>query len=205
MIFNQRARVFGIECIFNLNGDIFYTNGVDGRGIDNFGSKVTQLHRLDITQFVDGVSRFNHTWVGSHKSIHIGPNLQHLGIQCCSNDGCCIIATATPQVSGLASILIATDKARHHSNVGHILECIANQLVGQIGHQSVLTIFLFSTNKIATIHASATLNQRCHNVRRETLAITYDRIFGFIRQVVNQIHAIIDTLQLFEELIHLVE
>ena len=166
MILNQRARVFGVECILNLNGNVFYANGVDGWGIDYLGTKVTQLHRLDVAQFVNGVGSLNHTWVGGHKAIHVGPDLQHLGIQCCSNDGGCVIATATSQVSGLAGVLISTDKARHHSHLGHIFKRLANQLVGQIGHQTVLAVLFFCTDKVATVHALATLNECGHDVRR---------------------------------------
>ena len=78
--------MFGIEGVLDLDRYIFYADGIDGRRIDDLRTKVTQLHRLYIREFVDGIGCLDDLRIGCHESVHIGPNLQHFGIQYSSDD-----------------------------------------------------------------------------------------------------------------------
>ena len=80
MILNQSAWMFRVECILYFNRYVLYANGVDGRRVDNLGTKVTKLHCLYVAQLVDGVGCLDDTWVGSHKSVNICPYLKHFSI-----------------------------------------------------------------------------------------------------------------------------
>ena len=87
--------MFGIESILHPDRDILDAYGVDGRRINDFCTEVAELHRLDIREFVDGVSRLDDSRVSRHEPIYIGPNLQHVGTERRSNDAGCIVASST--------------------------------------------------------------------------------------------------------------
>ena len=180
MILDQSARMFRVECILYLDRYVLYANGIDCRRVDNLCAEVTQLHSLYVTQLVDGVGRLDHTWIGSHKSVNVGPYLQHLGIQRSSYDGCSIVATASSQVCCLASIFIATDESRHHSHIGHVLESLANQSVSKLSCQAMLAVLLLSADKVAAVHSLAAFYHCGYDVRRESLTVTNYSIFCFL-------------------------
>ena len=153
-----------IEGVLYLDRDVLDANRIDGWRIDNLGTEVAQLHGLDIAQLIDGIGCLDDTGVGRHKAIDVGPYLQDLRIEGCSNDGCCIVRAATTEVGGLARILVATDEAGHHGYLRQLLEGLMNKLVGEVGHQTVSAILILSTNKVAAVHALATLKQAGNDI-----------------------------------------
>ena len=58
-IADDAAGSFGVEGIFNVNGYVLLTNGVNGGRIYHLGSEVAKFHRLGIGQVVDGIRRGN--------------------------------------------------------------------------------------------------------------------------------------------------
>ena len=102
LIFDDRSRCIGIESILDADRDVLDTDRIDGRRIDDLRSKVAELHRLDVAQFVDGVSSLDHTGVGGHEAIHIGPYFKNLSVQVRCYDSRRIVGAASPEVGRLS-------------------------------------------------------------------------------------------------------
>ena len=107
MVFDERSRVFRVEGVLHLDGDVLDADRVDGRRIDDLGTKVTKLHRLDIRQFVDGIGCLDDTRVCGHETVYIRPYLQYLGIDGCCDDGSGIVRAASSEVGGFPSVAVA--------------------------------------------------------------------------------------------------
>ena len=58
----------------------------------------------------------------------------------------------------------------------------------------MLAQFLLSPDEIAAVHANAVLDHRCHDVGTQTLTVRNDRVLSLLREVMDQVHAIEDTL-----------
>ena len=69
----------------------------------------------------------------------------------------------------------------------------------------MLALLLLRTDEVAAIHTNTVLNHSCHDVRAQSLTIAHDSILCLLRQVMNEEHTEIDALQLFEELIDVIE
>ena len=66
-------------------------------------------------------------------------------------------------------------------------------------------LLLLRADEVARVHTDTILHHSGHDVRTQTLAIADNRVLGLLRQVVNQVHTIVDTLQLVEELVYIVK
>ena len=197
--------MFRIEGVLYLDGDIFYTHRVYRRRVNHLGAEVAKLHGLDIRQLVDGIGRLDDARVGRHKAIHIGPYLQHFGIQCSCDDSCGIVRTAPSQIRSLHGISVTRNEARNHSHLWYVFESFLDKLVRQLRIQRVLSVLLFRTDEITAVHALAALDEHCYDVRTQAFAIAHDGSLRLLAQVMNQVYTIVDTLQLVEELVYLIE
>ena len=210
MVFDEGSRMFWVEGVLHLDGDILHTDGVYRRRIDDLGTEVTQLHSLNIRELVDGVGRLDNLRVGCHESVHIGPNLQHLCIQSSCNDSCCVVTSATSQVGGLVAVAVTGYEAGNNGNgsVGSGItaadrsECFLHQFCSKLGVQGMLAVLLLGADEVTAVHAQTVLDQSCHYVRRQALAIADDGILCLAAQVMNQVDAIIDALQLVEQRVY---
>ena len=204
----------GVESILDTDGDVLDADGVDGGGIDHLGTKVAQLHSLDIAQLVDGVGRLYNLRVGSHEAVHVGPYLQHLGIECSGNDGGGIVAAATPQVGRLMAVTVAGYETGYHSHRRLGCSSVAAQRSKGLAHQTCRQLsikhvldtmvgahrrLLLSADEVAAVHAHATVDETCHDVRRQTLTVAHNGILGLLRKVVNEEHTGADAPQLVEQ------
>ena len=77
----------GIERVAHQDGDVAHTHGKDGGGIDDFGTKVTQLGGFVVREFVNGERRGDDSWIGRHEAIDIGPDFEHICSESCGEDG----------------------------------------------------------------------------------------------------------------------
>ena len=96
-----------IEGVLHLDGNVLHADGINRRRINHLGTEVTELHRLDIRQLVDGIGRLDDAWVGCHETVHIRPYLQHLSVNGSCNDGCGIVRTTAPQVRRFARVAVS--------------------------------------------------------------------------------------------------
>ena len=195
--------MFGVECILDLDRYILDADGIDGRGIDDLGTKVTQLHSLYIRQLIDGIGAFNHLRVSRHEAVDIRPDFQHLGIQHGSNDGCGVVASATSQVRGLVAVAVAGNEAGNDIDmlVVDVLESLLHQRCRQVGIDDVLAFLVPGTDKVTRVHANTVLNHCSDDMRAQAFTIRDDGVGRLLTQVVNEVHTVEDTLQLVEELV----
>ena len=108
-----------IERILYYNRNILMTYRIDRRRINNFRTEVTKFGCFYIAQFGNSISCWDHTRIGSHKAIHIGPYLQTAGIERCGNNGSRIIRTTTTKIRYVSRHLIRRNKSgnqRHFRN-----------------------------------------------------------------------------------------
>ena len=166
MVFDQCAWMFRIECVLYLDRYVLDTYGIYRWGIDNLGTEVTKLHRLNITQFINGVGSLDNTWVGSHETINISPYLQDLCIESSSNNRCGIVRTAPSQIRSLHGISVTRNEARNHSHLWYVFESFLDKLVRQLRIQRVLSVLLFRTDEITAVHALAALDEHALTRRR---------------------------------------
>ena len=106
--------MFGVEGVLHPDGDILNAYRIDGRRIDDLRTEITQLHRLDIRQLVDGIGCLDYLWVGCHETVNVSPYLQHLSVQHGSDDGCGIVRAASSEIGCLVRIPVSGNKSRHH-------------------------------------------------------------------------------------------
>ena len=69
----------------------------------------------------------------------------------------------------------------------------------------MLAVLALRADKVACVESFAALDERGHDVARQTLAVTHDGILRLLTQVVNEENALINALELFEEVVHDVE
>ena len=203
--------MFRIEGVLNLDGDIFYADGIDGWRVDNLCTEVAQLHRLYVRKFVNGISALDDFGVGGHETIDIGPDLQHLSIQYGSKDRSGIVGTATSQVGCLVSVTVAGNEAGNDVDficcdriATHTAEGLLDELGGLFGVDNMLALLLLCADEVAAVHTNTILHHRSNDMGTEALSIGYDGVFGLLRQIVNQVNTIVDTLQLIEELVYII-
>ena len=123
--------MLGIEGVFDLDGNVLDTHRINRRRINDLGSEVTQLHGLNVAEFVDGISGLDDAWVSRHKAVYIGPDLQDLSVKGCGNDACRIVATASSEVGCLIGIAVAGDKSGYNTDSRQFGKGFSHQLVGQ--------------------------------------------------------------------------
>ena len=171
------------------------THRINRRRINHLRTEVTKLHRLYITQFGNGISGADDTWVGGHKSVHIGPDFQHIGIQCRGNDRSGIVRTAPSQIGHLTRLLISRDKSRHQRHTRNFAERFTYQAIGQFRVENMLVMFLLGLDELARIEPLRPLDKCSHNDRRQTLAIAHDSSRSLGRKVAYQVNALENVLQ----------
>ena len=181
--------MLGVEGVLHTNGNILHANGIDGGGIYNFRSEVAELHGLHIRQFVDGIGRLDDSRVGSHETIHVGPNFEYIGIESCRDDGSRVVATSASKVGGFAAIAVAADESRHDGNARHVGKRLSHEAIGQLRVELVLTVLALCADEVAGIHAHRPADERGDDVRTDALAIADDSILRLLAQVVNEIYA----------------
>ena len=94
--------MLGVKGVLHPNGDVFDTDGIYRRRVDDFRTEVAKLHGLDIAQFVDGIGGVDDARVGCHEAVHVRPDLQNLCIESCSNNTGGIVRTSASKVRCLA-------------------------------------------------------------------------------------------------------
>ena len=196
MVFDERTGMVGVEGVLHLDGYVLDADGIDGRRIDDLCTKVAELHRLDVGEFVDGVCGLDDTWICGHEPVDIRPNLQHLGSECRSYDACRIVAASTSQVGCLHRVSVARDEARYHAHPRHVFKRFLYQSVGELCIQRILSVFLLRAYKVAGIHAPGTTDERRHDVGRETFTIRHDGILRLCAEVVDEEDTEVDGTQL---------
>ena len=199
--------MFRVESVLHPDGYVFDTDRIDGRRINNLCAEVTELHRFNVREFVDGVGTLDNFRVSCHEAVHICPYLQYLGIQHGSDDRCRVVRATTTEICRLMTVTVTGNKARYNINsfVVEFLERFFHQLRGQIGINNVFTLFLLRTDKVTAVHANTVLHHCSYDMRTQSLTIRNDGILCLLRQVVNQVHTIVDTLQLIEELVYIIK
>ena len=116
------------------------------------------------------------------------------------------------EIRRLVAVAVAGNEARNYIDlvccgwiVTNVTEGLLHQLRSQLSIDDVLTLLLFRTDKVAAVHANTVLHHGCHDVRTQTLTIADDGVLRLLRQVVNEVHTIVDTLQLVEELVYIIK
>ena len=66
----------------------------------------------------------------------------------------------------------------------------------------MLAVFTFRADEVACIDALAPTDECGHDIARQALTVTDDGILCLLAQVVDKIYALIDTLQLLEEMVN---
>ena len=69
----------------------------------------------------------------------------------------------------------------------------------------MLALLLFRADKVTAVHTNTVLHHGSHDMRAETFTIRDDGVLGLLRQVVNQVHTIVDALQLVEEAVYIIK
>ena len=174
-------------------------DGVDGGRIDHFGAEVAELHCLDVGQFWNDVCRADDARIGCHETIHVGPYLEHACIQCRSDDAGGVVASASAQVCHLATLGISADEAAYNANLWNLLPSLANQFVGQFPDEAVLAGLELSLDEFAAVEPLRSFYQRCNNQAAYAFAVGDDGSLCFGAQVVDEINALIDAAQLFQQ------
>ena len=69
----------------------------------------------------------------------------------------------------------------------------------------MLAVLLLSTDEVTAVHSLASLDQCGNDIRTQTLTIRDNSVRGLTTQVMDEEYPIVDTLQLLEELVYLIE
>ena len=139
---NDTAFPVGLEGVFNVNRDIFYTDGEDGWRVHHLCAEVAQFCRLLVTQFVYGVGRRYDMRVGCHETVHVCPYFQRLCIECCSKDGSGIVRPSASEVCRYSAADVAGYESTHDGYFRHLFESLANELVCRFEVDKVFVVSL---------------------------------------------------------------
>ena len=115
VVLDDRTWSIGIESVLDEDGNVLDANGINRWRINDFSTEVTELHRFDVGQFWDDVSRADDLGVGRHEAIHVGPNLKHACFKSRSNDAGCIVATTSTQVGHFSALDICADETTNYN------------------------------------------------------------------------------------------
>ena len=198
LVLDDGAGCLGIECVLDENGDMLDAHGIDGGRIDHLGTEVAEFHGLYIAEFGDDVGRTDDARIGCHESIHVGPYLQHSGIQHSCYDAGCVVAAAASQVGHLAALGIGTDKAAHQTHLGDGLPVVLDKPVGELRGQTVLAALDLGLDKRAAVIPLGVLDQRGNYTAADALAIGDDSGQGLGAKVMDEIDTLVDAAQLLQ-------
>ena len=202
LILDNGTGSIGIEGILDEYGDMLDTHGIDGGRIYHLGTEVAEFHSLHITEFGNHIGCTDDTWVGRHEAIHIGPYLQHTGIQYCSDDAGCVVATASAQIGHLTAYGIGADKSAHQTHLGNRLPVLLHQARRKVHGQAILSSLDLSLDESTAVIPLGVLHQVGHDATADALSI---RDYGCQRlgaKVTNQIYTLIDAAELLQEVMH---
>ena len=99
-----------VQCVLKANWDACKLGWLNTCRMQNLGTKIGKLGSLLEVELANGLGLIHNTWVVVVHSVDVGPNLNLLSWQSCTNKLCCKVATATQQIVYLA-IGVAADKA----------------------------------------------------------------------------------------------
>ena len=189
----------GVEGILDADGDILHADGIDGGRIDHLGTEIAQLHCLYVTQFINYVSVGDNSWVGRHETIHIGPYLEHVGIQCCSDDAGRVVTSAPSQVGDFAAFRIGTDETRHKAHLRYLAPSLTHETIGQFACQQATSALHFGLDELATVIPFGTPYEGGHNTAADAFAIADDGRQRLRTEIADEIHTLVDTAQFLKQ------
>ena len=202
ILLDDGALSLGVEGILDEDGDILSTHGVNGGRINHFGAEVAKLHGLHIRQLGNDVSRRNNLRVGRHEAVHVGPDLQHLGIERRSDDAGGVVAAAAPQIGDLAALHVGGNEAAHDGHLGQGLERFLDQRDRALLSQDVTVALLGGLDEAAGVIPLGSFNHSGHDAGRDTLAVGHDGGLRLGRKVADEVNALVDALELVEQCMH---
>src|SRR5690625_5192697 len=91
--------------------------------MDDFCTKMGELHRLFIGCDIDTECPPHLFWIGSHQPIYICPDFVHVRLQGSPKNGCGIVGTATPECCWLP-FQCTSDEAGTDQDLTLIFLCI---------------------------------------------------------------------------------
>ena len=178
-------------------------DGIDGWRINYFCAEVTELHCLDVAQLGNNVGRADDARVCSHEAVHVGPYLQHTGIQGRSYDAGSIVAAASTEVRHLAALGIGTYEATDDADLGHLLPGLTDKLVGQFADQTILACLELCLDELAAVEPFSAVNQCGNDAAADAFAVGDDGCLGLGAQVMDEVDTLIDAAQFLQQLAHL--
>ena len=144
-------------------------------------------------------------WVGSHKSVDVGPYLEHLGVESRRDDRSGIVAAATSEVCHFARELVATDKSRYYGYLWQFGESLSYELVGEVAVKNMFSELVFCFDKFARVFPCRIVDECGNDIAAQTFAIADDGCACLWAEVANEIHSVIDGTEFFEETVNDVE
>ena len=101
-VVDQGPGLLRLEGVPDLERDVLYPHGLDGPGVEDLRPEVGQLGRLAEVHLVylDGVG--DYPGVGGHEPVHVGPDLQHVGVHGVRDDGRRVVRASPSEREGLA-------------------------------------------------------------------------------------------------------
>ena len=202
LVLDDGAGGIGVECVLDKDRDVLDADRIDGGRINHLGSKVAELHRLNVCQLRYDVGRTDDARVGSHEAIHVGPYLQDTGIQCRSNDAGGVVAAAPAKVRHLTALRVGTDEARYDAYLGKLLPSLLDESVREFLDEAVLPCLEFRLDELAAVKPFGSFYQCSDNQATDALAIGDDGCLCLWTKVADEIDTLIDTAQLFEQFGH---
>ncbi len=195
-------RSIRIECILDIDGDIFMEYGIYRRRIYYFSSKVAKLHRLDKWQMRYDVCILYNTRVSSHKSIDIGPYLKHIRIKRCRKYSGGIVTSATSKIGNIAISVRRNESGNHSYLKIKSVKSGVNQLLRQIVVKHMLAKLVHCLYESTWIQEHSILYDTAYYRAWQTFTIAYDYIERPGRQVLYKTDSKIYIAQLAKQRIN---
>ena len=202
-IADDAAGSFGVEGIFNVNGYVLLTNGVNGGRIYHLGSEVAKFHRLGIGQVVDGIGRGNDARVGREETVDVGPDFQTFGTECSGHNSSRVVRATTSEIGGHAGLQVGGNETAHHCQTLQPTEMSCEQAVRCAEVHKVFIILRHGLHQTACIDVLRLCQHGGHDNRRQAFAVGHDGIGGFGGKVLNEANAVKNAPQFIEQGIHL--
>ena len=160
---NHRVASGGVERVAHKDGNTGLAHGENGGWINDFCSEITQFCGFFVGEFVDGESRWNHSWIGSHKSINICPNFQNLCSECSRNDGSRVVRTSSSEISGVSCLCITSYESSHNCDLRQRVHILCNRCVGGSEIYGVACAFSACFDDFLCINVDGFVDGACHN------------------------------------------
>ena len=177
-------------------------NRINRWRIDDFCTKVAQLHCFDVAQLWNHISRAYDFGVSSHETIDIGPNLEDACIQSRSNNARSIVASASSKIGHFTALGISTDETTYNTSLRNFLPSLLNEFVAQFSNETVLSGLEFCLDELATIEPLCAINQSCNNLTANAFAVGNDSGLRLGTEVANEIDALIDAAKFVEQSVY---